>query len=72
MTISYDWNSSRPSAIIKRNRFAASFFCSGEAADGREALEKVRRLRPDVVVMDISMPVMDGIEAHPGGHEIRR
>lgn len=35
----------------------------GEAADGRAALEQVRRLRPDVVVMDIRMPVMDGVEA---------
>jgi DNA-binding NarL/FixJ family response regulator len=35
----------------------------GEAATGREALEMVRHLGPDVVVMDISMPVMDGVEA---------
>ncbi len=35
----------------------------GEAADGREALELAVRHRPDIVVMDISMPVMDGIEA---------
>jgi CheY-like chemotaxis protein len=35
----------------------------GEAANGREALKLVRQLRPDVVVMDITMPVMDGIEA---------
>jgi signal transduction histidine kinase len=35
----------------------------GEAADGREALEKTRQLQPDVVVMDIAMPVMDGVEA---------
>ena len=35
----------------------------GEAADGREAVEAARRLRPDVIVMDIRMPVMDGVEA---------
>jgi len=35
----------------------------GEAGNGREALEKARELRPDVVVMDISMPDMNGIEA---------
>lgn len=35
----------------------------GEAADGRTAVEAAHRLHPDVVVMDIQMPVMDGIEA---------
>ena len=35
----------------------------GEAADGREAIESHRRLRPDVIVMDIRMPNMDGVEA---------
>lgn len=35
----------------------------GEAEDGRAAVEAARRLRPDVVVMDIRMPVLDGIEA---------
>ena len=35
----------------------------GEAADGRQAVEIAARLGPDVVVMDVRMPVMDGIEA---------
>jgi CheY-like chemotaxis protein len=35
----------------------------GEAANGREALELTRELRPDIVVMDVSMPEMDGVEA---------
>lgn len=35
----------------------------GEAGDGREAVAQAERLSPDVVLMDISMPVMDGLEA---------
>jgi DNA-binding NarL/FixJ family response regulator len=35
----------------------------GEASDGEDAVAATRRLRPDVVLMDIRMPVLDGIEA---------
>lgn len=35
----------------------------GEAKNGREALEKIDALAPDVVTMDVEMPVMDGISA---------
>ena len=35
----------------------------GEAADGREAVAEAQRLKPDVVLMDVRMPEMDGIEA---------
>ncbi len=41
----------------------------GEAENGREAIERVRELHPDLVLLDIVMPVMNGIEA---AHEIHR
>lgn len=41
----------------------------GEAENGKEAVEKVRQLRPDLVVLDVSMPVMNGVDA---AREIRR
>lgn len=35
----------------------------GEAANGAEAIEKARELRPGLIVLDLSMPVMNGLEA---------
>jgi DNA-binding NarL/FixJ family response regulator len=53
---------------------AAGIDVVGEAANGREAIAAVRQLRPDVVLMDIRMPELDGLEAtrlilaaHPPG-----
>jgi two-component system, NarL family, response regulator NreC len=39
------------------------FEISGEATDGREAIKAVEKLHPEIVLMDLSMPRMDGIEA---------
>jgi two-component system response regulator NreC len=45
------------------------FFIGGEASDGAEAVRVTRSVRPNIVIMDLSMPVMNGIDA---AEEIRR
>jgi DNA-binding NarL/FixJ family response regulator len=47
-------------AVLRR---AEGFELVGEASDGDEAVERVRELRPSLVLMDINMPTMNGIEA---------
>jgi|SRR6516225_2723312 DNA-binding NarL/FixJ family response regulator len=54
---------------IRRLLDGDSFHICGEAKDGKEAVEKVVELKPDLVLLDISMPVMNGIKA---AVEIRR
>jgi DNA-binding NarL/FixJ family response regulator len=44
-------------------RALSGFETVGEAGDGEEAVKKAALLKPDLVLMDISMPIMDGIEA---------
>jgi CheY-like chemotaxis protein len=39
-----------------------AFEICGEAADGIEAIEKVRELKPDLIILDFSMPRMNGLE----------
>src|ERR1700684_4726628 len=41
----------------------------GEAENGKQAIEKVKRLKPDIVLLDIGMPEMNGVQA---AYEIRR
>ncbi len=41
----------------------ANFEVVGEASDGRMALEKAMELKPDVIILDIAMPLLNGIEA---------
>jgi CheY-like chemotaxis protein len=54
--------------VVRQGIFALLSFHSdiemvGEAGDGREAVEKARQLQPDVILMDINMPGIDGIQA---------
>jgi DNA-binding NarL/FixJ family response regulator len=44
-------------------RTKSSFALCGEASDGYEAIAKARELKPQVILMDVSMPRLDGLEA---------
>ncbi len=41
----------------------SGFKIVGEAENGREAIQKAKRLQPDLVILDLGMPVMNGLEA---------
>ena len=70
--------------VSGRRLAAAGFDVVGEAADGRQAVALSLELQPDVVIMDLDMPGMGGIEAtrriahgsphvaNPGAHHARR
>jgi CheY-like chemotaxis protein len=49
--------------IIRNQVEAAGLEVCGEAADGVEAIEKARKLKPDLIILDLSMPRMNGIDA---------
>lgn len=49
--------------IIALISFASDLEVIGEAANGQEAVELVSESQPDVVLMDVRMPVLDGLEA---------
>jgi DNA-binding NarL/FixJ family response regulator len=48
---------------MKRSMLDEGFDVIGEASDGQEGVELALELRPDVVLMDVTMPEMDGVEA---------
>ncbi len=49
--------------MIKDILESKGYEIAGEAVDGVDAIEKFKELQPDLVIMDITMPVMDGIES---------
>ncbi len=53
------------SALGKLLGTRAGWTIVGEAVDGAEAIGKAKELQPDVVIMDVTMPEMDGLEATP-------
>src|SRR5205085_5453964 len=48
---------------LRRSLEEEGFYVVGEAADGDEAVRLVPAAKPDVILMDVSMPDMDGVEA---------
>jgi DNA-binding NarL/FixJ family response regulator len=58
-----DDNASIRQALCRVFTSEAEFDLCGEAENGREAIEKAQALHPDLIVMDLSMPVMNGIDA---------
>ncbi|MBQ2802326.1 MAG: response regulator [Lachnospiraceae bacterium] len=55
---------SRTSRKILSNILTAQgYVIVGEAIDGKDGVEKFKELKPDIVTLDITMPVMDGLEA---------
>jgi len=42
---------------------ARGYLICGEAANGKEAIEQAKKVRPDLIILDLSMPVMNGLEA---------
>ncbi len=50
-------------ALCELFRSEADIAVCGEAENGHEAIEKARQLHPDLIVLDVSMPVMNGLDA---------
>jgi len=50
--------------------FDRDWIVCGEGVDGRDGVEKAKALNPDLIVLDVSMPVMNGLEAARILHEI--
>ena len=55
--------------VLKKLLTENGYEVVGEASDGKQAVQLFKALKPDLVTMDITMPVMDGIEAVKRIHE---
>ena len=53
------------SLVRRLFEFQREFEISGEAENGRDAIEKAERLKPDLIILDLIMPVMTGLDAAP-------
>ena len=58
-----DDNAHLRKALCAVFRHEGDFEVCGEAENGKEAIEKAQQLNPDLIVLDLSMPVMNGLEA---------
>lgn len=58
-----DDNSFIRQALCELFKQEADFEVCGEAENGKEGIEKAQELRPDLIVLDLSMPVMNGLDA---------
>jgi DNA-binding NarL/FixJ family response regulator len=57
-----DYPAVRSAIRVGLERYSGFFVC-GEAVDGVDAIEKATRLKPDFILLDLSMPRMNGMEA---------
>ena len=60
-----DDNSAVRALVRRLFELEPDFEISGEAENGRDAIEKAENLKPDLIILDLSMPVMNGLDAAP-------
>src|ERR1700676_2748261 len=60
-----DDNSAVRSLVRQLFELEPDFEISGEAENGRDAVEKAEKLKPDLIILDLIMPVMTGLDAAP-------
>ena len=58
-----DDNESERRVIRAAVEYHTKFRVCGEAANGTEAIQRARQLKPDLIIMDLAMPLMNGLEA---------